>query len=241
MRTHASLLLFLCIALASNTPAADNSSLNRFVSVYTVKKGALPVAETRRTLSISKNNQYSFESITRPLTLGKLFASGQVIERSNLLVTAGIIQPLSYVYFSSDSERERNVQLDFDWENRQVTTRVNGDPWSMSLVPNAQDKLSYQLQIMLDLLGKKTVFRYPVADGGTLKEYKLELLGAEKIRIDLGEFETLRIRRVHDNRKTTFWFAKKLQFLPVRIEQKGPEVDTVTATLKSVTGITLNR
>ena len=137
----------------------------------------------------------------------------------------------------SGGKESRNVQLDFDWTTNQVVNTVNGQPWSMALEHGTQDKLLYQLSIMQDLHTSKTSLHYPIADGGKLKYYDIEIVGKERIHIELGTFDAVRLRHIKGRRKTTMWCAEQLGYLPIRIEQQKNDDSPMIATLTSVTGI----
>lgn len=222
-------------SLALDLPIPD------FTATYKVAKGSLTFAETTRSLTTSTGGLYAFKSITRPVGLGRLFTSGEITEASEWRYQNGATVPVTYSYLDSSKKKARNVQLGFDWETLHVTNTINGDPWKMELTPTTQDKLLYQLQLMIDLAsGKasgKNNLKYDIADGGLLKEYLLEILGPETIKSKLGEFNTIRVRRTTDSRETTFWCAKELHYLPVRIEHRKKKSTPITATLLSVTGL----
>ncbi|MBN4079159.1 DUF3108 domain-containing protein [Beggiatoa alba] len=230
---HWALLLAMFFLSSGNT---TNAALpEQFTAVYTVKKAGITVGETRRVLS-HENGLYLFESITRPSGIAKLFTNGQVVERSHWQFFQGKPRPQQYTFFNSGGKNKRNVTLDFDWTKNQVTNTVNGDPWRMPLEHGTSDKLLYQLRIMQDLPTTDTSLRYPVADGGKLKYYNIEILGTERIRTPLGIFTTTRLRYTKGRRQTTLWCAEELQYLPVRIEQRKGNDSPVTAVLTKVRG-----
>jgi len=233
-RTSTLLLSFLLGIFAH---AAGAALPEQFTAVYAVKKSGITIGETKRVLS-HNGEHYQFESITRPRGLARLFTDGQVVERSLWTFFQGQPRPQHYTFFNSGSKKKRRVQLDFDWEKHQVINTINGEPWSMPLEHGTQDKLLYQLRIMQDLPTRKPALRYPVADGGKLKYYDIEVVGKERIRTKLGIFDTIRLRRVKGSRTTTLWCAQQLAYLPVRIEQQKNDDSPVVATLTSVSGIT---
>lgn len=208
----------------------------QFAATYSVKKAGMTIGETKRVLS-RENGQYLFESVTRPTGIAKLFASGQVVERSHWLFFQGRPRPEKYTFFNSGGKKKRNAQLDFDWGKNQVINTINGEPWAMPLEHGTSDKLLYQLRIMQDLPTTATSLRYPVADGGKLKYYDIKIMGKERIRTPMGKFETVRLQHTKSSRTTTMWCAKELQYLPVRIEQRKNDDSPVTAVLTSVKGI----
>lgn len=227
------LLSAFSVSLASPLP-------EQFSATYTVKKAGVTIGETKRTLTRinnHENGQYLFESITRPTGIAKLFTSGQVVERSHWQFFEGRPRPVKYTFFNSGSKKKRNVQLDFNWEENRVINTVNNEPWTMPLEYGAVDKLLYQLRIMQDLPTSQSTLRYPVADGGKLKYYVIDILGKERIRTPMGIFDAVRLRHTKGKRQTTMWCAQELGYLPVRIEQRKNDDGPVTAALSSVKGI----
>ena len=241
-RPQISLILFCLLWLTGISQAAPLPA--QFTAVYALKKTGLIIGETKRTLSRlpggqdGNSAQFQFESITRPKGIARLFTDGQVVERSVWQFHQNRPRPEQYTFFNSGSKKKRRVRLDFDWQNKQVINTINGEPWSMALEYGTQDKLLYQLRIMQDLPAAGSSLRYPVADGGKLKYYDIEILGKESIRTNLGTFDTVRLRHTKGKRKTTLWCAEQLGYLPVRIEQQKNDDSPVVATLTSVSGIT---
>jgi len=224
------LALLPLMAVAAELP-------NRFTAVYDVKKGPVIIGETRRSLAPDGPNQFVFESVTRPTGVTRLLRSGQVVERSLWTWHGRHLRPLQYTYFSRGGDKPRTLHLKFDWAQRKLTNTVNGDPWQMPLTDDLTvDKLLFQLRLMHDLPGTQRWLRYPVADGGKLKTYNLEILGAETIRIPSGTYKTLRVQRSNGPLQTTFWCAEKLGYLPVRIERRKADGSTINAVLTSVQG-----
>jgi hypothetical protein len=243
-------LLLGCLTFISLGHAAPLPQ--QFTAVYAVKKSGLTIGETKRVLSRLPgqageqgveqiNAQFQFESITRPRGIARLFTDGQVVERSLWNFHQNQPRPEKYTFFNSGGKKKRNVQLDFDWQKNRVINTINGEPWSMALEYGTQDKLLYQLRIMQDLPTTGTSLRYPVADGGKLKYYEIDIVGKERIRTELGVFDAFRLRHTKGSRKTTMWCAEQLGYLPVRIEQQKNDNSPVIATLTSVSGISVTK
>ena len=226
-------IFLLAMPIAVPLQAAGPSP-QPFTAVYVLKKGPITFGETRREVLVDGEGNHIFESVTRPRSVGKLLTSGQVVERSRWIVQGQGLVPLEYSYFNSGSKKNRDVHLSFDWRTRVITNTINGDPWRMPLEDGTLDRLLYQLQLMLDLEAGKTDISYPIADGGKIKTYALEMQGQEKIRTPLGSFDTLRLRLVRGKRTTTIWCAASLNFLPVRIEQRKEDEGPINAVLESV-------
>jgi len=156
------------------------------------------------------------------------------------------IQPERYTYTRSGLGRDRKAVLNFDWEKKQVINNVENKPWTMTIPNNAFDKLSYQLQIQYDLINSRDLAPYEIADGGKLKTYEFEIVGGEKITTPAGDFNTIKVKRIHSNdkeRHTYFWLAPAWNYLMVKVQQQDGsqsyEIDLNSATIdgKKVTGL----
>jgi hypothetical protein len=100
-----------------------------------------------------------------------------------------------------------------------------------------QDKLSYQLQLRLDLLAGKTDMTYAVADGGKLKEYRFKVTGEEQIDTPYGRYNAVRVMRDRGedaDRETLIWLAPELDYLIVRLEQTESDGKTYALLLKNL-------
>ena len=92
---------------------------------------------------------------------------------------------------------------------------------------------------MYDLKAGKKPLHYMVADGGKTKNYNFEMIGEEIINTPLGKLETIKLVRFKPNslRKSTLWCAKKLEFLPIKVEKIGKDGKIIVALINSLKGI----
>ena len=107
----------------------------------------------------------------------------------------------------------------------------------MHISPTTQDKLLYQLTMMLDLKAGRKKLQYEIADGGTLKDYEFNVIGEEEIDTPMGKLHTVKLERVNDVRHTTIWCAESLEYLPVRIEQVEKDNASLAMLIHEVTGL----
>lgn len=230
--------LFLVFFILAKSVFAETIGINPtpFYAEYKVTKGIMSVGTTHRKLEDKGNGYYFFESVTKPDGIAKLFTSGKVVERSYWRLLGDKLVPQEYEYNNS-SDKKRNVKVSFDWDNNKVTNTVNGDPWSMDVEEETLDKLIFQLAVMYDLSQGATLLMYQVADGGKTKTYNIEIVGEERVVTELGTFNTIKVVRTNNNRTTTMWCAKELQYLPAKIEQQKADDSPVTAELVDLKGI----
>ena len=106
------------------------------------------------------------------------------------------------------------------------------------VIPNgAVDKLGYQLQMRLDLLTGKKSLVYQVADGGYLKEFSFIRQGEELLHTELGEVTAVIVKKVRsesDQRESTLWFAKELDYLLVKLIQVEADGERYEINLESI-------
>ena len=191
-----------------------------FRASYTFTRNGMHVGEVKRSLRAANDGMYIYESVSEATGFISLFINDKIIERSTWAYVNDKPQPLQYTYIRSGGKKKRNVKLSFDWAQGIVINTINDDPWQMPVPPDTQDKLVYQLTLMLDLRTDTKKLHYTIADGGKLKDYAFTVVGEETVDTPLGKLRTTKIQRVDDKRNTTIWCANTLNYLPVRIEQE---------------------
>ncbi len=219
------------------TGAYSASFPENFEAVYELKKGFITFGETRRTLKSLGQGRFSYESKTKPTGFAAFFVKGKVSEKSIWKFHNKHFQPLEFSYLNTGGGKKREVELKFDWQAKQVTNRINGDPWKMALADGTMDKLLYQLSLMQDLAEGKKQMKYDIADGGKLKTYDIRVRGEEVIETAAGRFSTVIVAREGDERSTTMWCAKSLNYLPVKIQQIEADGNRFSAELSQVEGL----
>ncbi|MBV0933687.1 DUF3108 domain-containing protein [Marinobacterium weihaiense] len=231
MRLTLATLLTGC--LIGSLPAyADTAPLPAFKATYTTAfdMGISLNGEAVRQLSPTENGQWRFSSEAEAMMAG-------ISEVTRFSYQPSAIQPLSYRYHRKVLGKSRKASLDFDWNQQSVTTTVKDKPWTMEIPLATQDKLSYQLQMRLDLLAGKRDMTYAVADGGKLKQYRFTVTGEEEVETPYGRFNAVRVMRDRGedaDRETLIWLAPELDYLIVRLEQTETDGKTYALLLKNL-------
>ena len=236
--------LLLCIFVASNGAASPGKSSlpisDNFSVEYVLEAGLFTIGKTRRSLSVLENGLYVFESYTWPAGMLSVFYQGDLTERSVWKYKDRLAVPIEYSYKDTNKKKERDVVLTFDWDRLVVTNNINGEPWEQDIEPGTQDKLLYQVSIMLDLTNnnRRKSLAYTVADGSKkIRYYDAKIQGKETIKTPAGKFKTIRIHRDDGKRVTTLWCAPALDYLPVRILHYKKGETKVNAYLTKVEGL----
>ncbi|MFQ5469172.1 MAG: DUF3108 domain-containing protein [Gammaproteobacteria bacterium] len=231
-----SLTLFIGLASILSAQANEAVVINSFSTKYTFVVDNMDLGFVTRTMRYNSDGSYRFESFSEATGILSFFVSDKILEKSIGKHIKDSLRPDTYVYQRSEGKKDRHVKLSFDWDKNRVTNKINGDLWNMTVPTGALDKLIYQYVMMLDLQKGQTTLEYKIADGGRLKDYQFDLVGKETIDTPLGSFKTVKYKRVNDKRGTVIWFAERLNYLPVRIEQQdnGNDLKMVVTRVKGL-------
>ncbi len=156
---------------------------------YEISKSGLPLGVIEETYR-QKGTHYTLTSITTPLGLMAVFKPGKIIIQSQGLVTR---QGLSPLFFADKREQnpEKNTQVEFDWEAKQLTLIHPQQRTTLALPDNTQDRLSalYQFHFLnLDNINSLSFF---MTDGRKLDNYYYTLTPQQKLITPAGVFDTL--------------------------------------------------
>lgn len=208
-----------------------------FTAHYELYAKGLAIGEGTRRLVEEKNGNYLFESISYTTGLAAVIRKDRIEERSLFNVVDGQVFPLKYSYHQTGGKKEKHVEIQFDWEKKQIKS-LTDNPWEIPLERGIVDKLLYQLVIMKTLQQGKQDFSFKIADNGKIKVYTPTYLGTESVKTGLGTLDTVKYQRVATDkeRSTALWLAPSLHYLPIQVEhdEKG---NLFTLVLKSVDGL----
>ena len=223
----ASIAVALCLAPAF-VRGAGPALPERFTASYVLSAQGLDIGKTRWTLQPDGDGRFAYHSRSETIGLARLLRDETVEERSVWRFgDGGAVQPLRYTY-SRTGRREREVEVDFDWQQGRVFNTLNGHTWSMPLEAGMLDKLVYLLALMNDLAHDVRETRYAVADGGKVKTYLMSVVDRERVDTVLGSLDAVVVRRTREDeeRVTLIWCAPALGYLPVLVEhrEKGEQV-----------------
>ena len=208
-------LLMLLALLALPVQAA--LEIKPFSASYTADWKQVPISGTAsRSLEALDNGRWelNFEA-------SMLVAS--LSETSTFRMENDAFLPLTYRFDRSGLGKAKQIELDFDWTEKQVLGNDRGEPVRFPLNRGIQDKSTYQLVLQHDVAAGKQSMSYQVIDGDEVETYDFRVLGTERVRTKAGLIEAIKVERVRDptqsSRKTVLWFAKDWNYLLVRLHQ----------------------
>lgn len=110
-------------------------------------------------------------------------------------------------------------QTAFAKEQGMIHTRYKDEKGKFPFEGDIFDPLVAQLQFRLDISAGKEVLSYKMVKDNEIDEYKFQVIGKERITIESGSYDTVKIEVVRNSKKrqTFFWMAPELAYLPVRL------------------------
>ena len=144
-------------------------------------------------------------------------------ETSTFRLENGAFLPQTYRFDRSGLGKAKQIELDFDWSQKQVLGNDRGEQVRFPLNRGLLDKSTYQLALQHDVAAGKQSVSYQVVDGDEIETYDFRVLGEERVRTRAGLVDAIKVERVRDptqsSRKTVLWFAKDWNYLLVRLYQ----------------------
>lgn len=182
---------------------------------YAVHYNGFKVGEMQQRYLLQEDGNWLLETKMKTTGLVSWFKSDKVVECSVISLANATPHPLSYSYHYSGNQKEVIERLDFDWQNKTISSLRDGKTTVLPLQPGVQDKQSYQVVMRKALAEGKKDFVYAVAERGKIEKYKLQVVGEESQVTTFGTVDTVVVKKG----TTTLWLAKDFNYLVVKIEQ----------------------
>ncbi len=199
--------------------AIAERSLTPHVAEYKIKVSILS-GKLRTEVKLTDEG-YSANSVLRASGIASWFVRGDVTERSEFSIVEDGVRPLLYHSVDKISKEDKYMDFIFDWEQNQVSGKIDGKDFVLDLEDRAHDRVSLQYELMLDLLNDSRTAEYTLVDDDEIKSLHVTYVGTESVKVPYGTFEAIKIqhRKEKSDRVTTLWCVEELDYLPVKIEQ----------------------
>ncbi|MBT8148383.1 MAG: DUF3108 domain-containing protein [Gammaproteobacteria bacterium] len=205
--------LLTIVLLTASQVACTSTRLPPYEATYTTKLRGIKIKGVRK-FEATGENSYRISWTAKALWM-------KLNEWSEFEIINEQVRPLSYHYTRKGLGTDRPIHVYFDWTNMQVNGSKGSKKYTYALQPGALDKLSYQVQMQLDLIREPQtrVFDYIVANYGNMKNYRFDYTNNETINTRLGSRDTMVFERNKKDRVIRLWIAPEQNYLPVKIEQ----------------------
>ncbi|HUQ12641.1 MAG TPA: DUF3108 domain-containing protein [Steroidobacteraceae bacterium] len=212
------LLLLAAGAATSSVAMADPLDLKPFRATYTAEWKGMTAGTTVLELRNAGPEQYIYASTSNARGVFRMAFSETLTQISTFRLQDGAVQPMR---FRGIDEKEREINLDFDWTKMKVTGVAKDHTIDLPLTAGAQDAMSLQIHVLRGLATGKVPATIWMIDADKLKDYELRLEGNARIETRLGELDTIvyTSKRANGDRLTRTWVAPALGYLPVKAER----------------------
>ena len=222
-------LLLLTVSAMAHSPVtvADAIDLKPFHATYTAEWKGVTAGTTVLELRRAGPDLYSYSSTSNARGVFRMAFSETLVQTSTFRLQDGLVQPVT---FRGIDEKEREINLDFNWTTLKVTGVAKDHPVDLPLTPGVQDPMSLQISVLRSLATGKVVPTVALIDSDKLKDYELSMAGTARIETALGELDTViyTTRRAGTDRTTRTWVAPALGYLPVKAERiRGKKTEFV--------------
>ena len=215
--------------------AADAAQPTPSDHTYLLTRGMMTLGEARFTLGRQQNpNCWRYEYHAKPSGLARLFI-GDVSERSDFCMADGKVLSQSFDFKRADKAKD-DFSLRFDWQDGVVRSSAGEmRPLETGMV----DRLAMQIAVQTWVIDRKgepgpETFSVTKVEDERVKTYTFRITGRESVPTPAGTFDTVRVERVNDKKKSTvFWLAPSRGYAAVRVQQTKDGDEQIKMVLKN--------
>jgi Protein of unknown function (DUF3108) len=225
--------LVLSLLLAGTAAHADPVDLKPFRATYLAEWKGMTAASSTVELQNISTNVYTYSSVNTARGIFRMAFPDALSQKSTFKVVDGRVEPM---LFEGSDEKERPINLTFDWQKKRVTGVAKERQVDLELPDGAQDAMSLQIASLRNLASGNLKGTVWMIDATKLKEYELHLEGNARIATALGELDTViyTSKRHESGSYTRTWVAPALGYLPVKAERIDGKKVLITLLIQSV-------
>ncbi len=204
-------LLISGAAVLVATPAAAEPP-PRIELTFRLTRDGSTMAEVTERLEYSAGN-YQLTETWKGKGFYTLLGSARRVSVGT--IENGVLRPREF--FDERSGRD-TARAWFDWKAQTLTMQYKGNKGVEPLPANAQDRLSFLFALSLLPGSKSDTVSYSIADGKGLSRHTYKLVGRERLKTPVGEFDTVKAARQGEDRETAeVWLAPQYSYIPLRL------------------------
>lgn len=214
-------LLFATVSMHALAGASAPGALTPYTARYDVITHGIRAGVAQFKLESVAGDRYRFSSESHTTGLVSLFRSDRIDEASVFRIGGdGRLQALSYSYAHSGENRSQKIA--FDWVQHVAHSEYRGKTKNLKLTSSeVTDPFLAQLKLSLRVSNGMKTGKFPVLNRNKFDTYHLQVTHVENVAVPAGKFEAVRVERSDpdSSRKTIFWLAPTLHYVPVKMEQ----------------------
>lgn len=142
-------------------------------------------------------------------------------EESILELKGCSTQPLRYASRRGNIFRKREKTIQFEWKQNVARYNDEGKKGEFKLEAGTVDPMSVYLRIACQVTAELGVLSFPETNDNHIETREYRMLGKEVINTPSGKIDTVRIEKVHKNKKrqTYLWLMANNPVVVVRVKQ----------------------
>ena len=234
MKTFAGAIFLLGLASAGATAqTADTSGVAPFIAQYEAAWKGMRIGNSEIQLTRGAElGTYMYVWTISAQGFFRIAYRDDLVQKSWVTVVGDHVRPDKYF----GKEGSKTVELNFDWHEKRASGVSEGNPVDIKLPDGAQDVMSSQVEVMLDLKNGNLPKIFQIIDKDQLKEFNYTQEGTAKIRTAIGELDTVIVtsQRTGNNRVLKMWFAPSLGYVPVQAERSRDGKLEISMRIKNV-------
>jgi uncharacterized protein YdeI (BOF family) len=148
------------------------------------------------------------------------------------------VRPIEYQY-SRDGFfiRKKTRSILFDDQDNLAEGKNSGDSWKIKIPSNSLDRLSYQVQLLVDIALERSPMQYQVVHKGRLEDSQFQIIREETLQTKIGTEQSVVVEKVRSpekQRKTLLWFSKSNPLILLRMYQQEKDGEEYEITIQSI-------
>ncbi len=227
MNIHAKSGLVAGLLLALAAPAAQAAELKPFHATYRASYNNM-AANATMSLAPAGGDRWTY-------SMNVQNALAQLNRTSTVDASGAQLRPVSNRESSSMLVKKRSKQASFNWANAQATWSgdVKADRRGpVKLQAGDVDGMTLNLALVQDALAGKPM-RYRLIENGKAKPVTFSSAGRENVTVAGKAMQATKVTGSDGDSRMTVWVVQGIP-VPVRIQQRDDDGDTIDLSLQSV-------
>lgn len=227
MNIHAKSGLVAGLLLALAAPAAQAAELKPFNATYRASYNNM-AANATMSLAPAGGDRWTY-------SMNVQNALAQLNRTSTVDASGAQLRPVSNRESSSMLVKKRSKQASFNWANAQATWSgdVKADRRGpVKLQAGDVDGMTLNLALVQDALAGKPM-RYRLIENGKAKPMTFSSAGRENVTVAGKAMQATKVTGSDGDSRMTVWVVQGIP-VPVRIQQRDDDGDTIDLSLQSV-------
>ena len=224
-------------SLPQTSPAPASYKLNAYTATYQVFRNGSELGNATVKLSAVGNSRWELTSNTTGTGIAAI-AGVEIFERSVLRWNEGRPETIDYSFNQKTAFKNKQRSIRVDPQSNIIDSRDREKSYMLKYQAGVLDRHAVTVAVMQDLAqGKSGDLLYSVADRDELQTHVYRVVGNEKMQTSLGTLNSIKVQRIRETsngRMTTLWLGANKQFVPLRIEQKEADGDTIEMRISSL-------